>query len=248
MLMAKKNKQQNILFKHLLIDVESPLGFSNNFTLSLVALIMLCIGLVGGYLLWSGKGIPNSDEKYVDLKPNDSSPSPLSLGPSSEISSEWKRYTNAKIGFSINYPKALTVYEMPSGVRFFKDPSVIDTPLMDDDYFGVNLYDFKLIEFVPLFEASIGSDVPEAHKAVSVKITKLKNSKIKGYDVVEYIHDGVTVPMGDLGRGPIGYSHILLIKIAENKYLQIANNSMDPEITKQRDSQFAEIVKSLDIY
>jgi hypothetical protein len=63
---------------------------------------------------------------------------------------------------------------------------------------------------------------------------------------VEYIHDGITPPKTD-GRGPVGYSHIVLVKINNDTYIEVKNTSYVVQTTVNNDVIFNQMISTLQI-
>lgn len=101
-------------------------------------------------------------------------------------------------------------------------------------------------EFNALELATIGSDVPEAHHAVSVVVNKLGNTVIDEHNAVEYIIDGISIPL-EQGRGPIPYSHNFMIKVNENTYVRISNFGFEISDVENRDRLFSSLISSISI-
>ena len=176
-------------------------------------------------------------------------PLPTSLptnSPSSSTTANWKIYSNQKWGLSIKYPQNLYVKEFEFCTSFTFEPYPAGEGLGPLDLIKISLKCSYIAQvYSALYKANQGDDVSEAHNAVDVKVTKLRNLKFGNYDAVEYIRDGLTLPRSGLGRGPIGYEHHVLIKKSDQEFIDLINQTMEVEKTKQRDPIFNYMASSL---
>lgn len=162
----------------------------------------------------------------------------------------WKAYENSNLGFSLRYPSDLYLTEVGNDIYFTFNPKPSSGwgpgPLTMIQVSKKG--DWLNKAFNALFAAKKDDDVVEAQNAVYVKALKIRNFKIGGLDAVEYIHDGITPPKGNLGRGPVGYSHVILIKKNDSEFLELRNTSMEVEETKLRDEIFNKMVDALIVF
>jgi len=210
----------------------------------LVLLFLLALG-VAGYFAYQNNQLKKGSQKIIKLIP---SPKIVQPSPPRDETADWNNYTNEEFEYSIKYPPNLYLTEA-NNVLFTSEPEPEGgwgpgpSEVICVSIFG----DYVSNDFDALYKAEKGDDVVEAHHAIYVKITKLNNLKFGNYDAVEYINDGVTPPKGDLGRGPVGYSHVILIKKNSEQFLELINTSMEVEKTKQRDPIFNQMVSTLQI-
>lgn len=195
--------------------------------------IAILIGVVlFSYLAYSSK---------INLPQKQTSQSPTTV---SDETADWKTYTNTKYGYSVMYPQELYLTEFDTGVTFTSESYPPDNPGPLDMIQITTKADYVSSEFNALFKASSGEDVPEAHHAVDVKVTKIKNLKFGNYNAVEFILDGTIPSASGLGRGPIGYEHKILIKKNDQEFIQLLNNSMSEGKTKAQDKTFDQILST----
>ncbi|MBI2329825.1 hypothetical protein HYU94_00335 [Candidatus Daviesbacteria bacterium] len=229
---------------------DSSIQNQKGFTLIILGVIVLLIVVAGGayyFGMQNGKSSVTSQPQITTnptAAPSTSTtttqPSPTSI-PDSNL----KMYTNQKMGFTIKYPSSLYVKEFETSVVFTSEPYPTTEGPGPIDLIEISLKgSYMASQFDALFKANVGDDVPEAHNAVDVKITKLKNLKFGKYDAVEYIRDGITPPKSGLGRGPIGYEHNVLIKKNNQEFIDLLNDSMEVAKTQSRDPVFNEMVSS----
>ncbi|GEM_PF-5298563 len=160
----------------------------------------------------------------------------------------WQTYNDQTLGVSVKYPPNLIIKKLEKAVAFSFEPYPTGDSQQPLDFITISLAEnYKLVPFNALFKANQGDDVSEAHDAVDVKVTKIKNLKFGRYDAVEYIRDGLIPHTSGLGRGFIGYEHYILIKKNDNEFIDIANKTMSVEKTKQRDTIFNKMISSLSI-
>lgn len=219
------------------------------FIIGIVALVLV----VGAGAYYLGKKqmqpIPQTPQQTTPVPTVQVSPTSVLPTPqSSSTTLNWKTYSNQKWNLSIKYPQNLYVKEFEFGTSFTFEPYPTGEGPGPLNLIEISLKgNYVTQAFNALFKASQGDDVPEAHNAVDVKVTKLKNLKLGNYDAVEYIRDGLTPPKSGLGRGPIGYEHHVLIKKSDKDYIDLINQTMEVGKTKQRDPIFNEMVSSLSL-
>lgn len=215
-------------------QVKTPKTNSNWLRTLSLGLGVIGIGIligIGGYFLGANKTkIPQT----VPVQPT----------PTTDPTAGWKIHTSAKLGVLVKYPSELFVKEFESGISFTSEPYPAgDVPGPLDLIQIVSKGSYISNSFDALFKASQGDDVPEAQHAVDVKIAKLNNLKVANYDAVEYVRDGISLPATQ-GRGPIGYEHHVLIKKNDQEFIDLVNQSMSIEKTKQRDLIFDQILST----
>lgn len=204
----------------------------------IVIIILILVG-AGSYIL----GTKNSQPATENIIQTTPIPSPI---PTTDPTSNWKTYTNTKYGYSIKYPSDLFVKDFETATSFTSEPYPTGEGPGPLDLIEIaSKGNYVNNTFNALFKANQGEDVLEAHSAIDVQVTKLRNTKFGTYDAVEYIRDGLTPPKSDLGRGPIGYEHHVLIKKNDQEFIDLINQSMNVEKTKQRDLIFNEMVSTL---
>lgn len=213
-------------------------------------IMMLVIGVAIGYYFGSTRSSNIKSEIKGNEQSEMKSPSPTSAVITQAVNSDYTRFESVPLGLSLQYPPNMYFKDYIDSIGIYFEPLPTEETLMFPDGITLNKRDqtFKE-EFDALFNAEVGEDVPEAHNAVYVKIEKLRNFKIDGYDAVEYFKDGITpIPTNpEFGRGPIGYSSTILIKKNENEYYQITNSSMNNDLLNERAGVFLGIIESLDI-
>lgn len=168
---------------------------------------------------------------------------------SPDETTNWKNYNNPKLNITVKYPSDLFVEESETYAVFSFEPYPTGDFQRVPDNIQISLKgNYISGPFNALFKANQGEDVPEAHNAVDVKVTKIKNLKLGEFEAVEYIRDGLTLQGNSgLGRGLIGYEHHLLIKKNNQEFIDFINQNMEVEKTKQRDVIFNKMISSLSI-
>lgn len=223
--------------------VNSSISNQKGFVPMVISVVFLLIVVAGGayYLgIQNGKSSVNQQSRNT-VNPTTSLPSPTSA-----LNVDYKTHTNQKMGLTIKYPERLYVKDFGTFVAFTSEPYPDTEGPRPSDMIEITLEgSYMSTQFDALYKADIGDDVPEAHNAVDVKITKLKNLKFGKYDAVEYILDGTIPPKSGLGRGPVGYGHYVLIKKSDQELINLHNISMDVAKTQSRDPIFNEMVGSL---
>jgi len=160
----------------------------------------------------------------------------------------WQMYKNEKYGFEVKYPKLYVEKSEDRIILLFELNPVFESPEYPLEHIFISAQSDNKNDaqtFASLYKANKGDDVLELHHANDVKVIKLNNLKIGDYDAVEYIEDGITLATNETGRGPMGYSHIILVKKNNQGYIWLINTSMEVSKTKQRDAIFNRIVSSL---
>lgn len=223
---------------------------SRGFLSSVLVVLALVLGMAGGYFAHGKIGLDKKSSNQ-EIANNDTEeqeqPSPTMPSPSIRPK-ELATYINgANVLYSIQYPTNLTLYSYSSGVSFYFDeytgmgPGPLNTIQIltaTEDYSS---------EFDALYSADKGADVGEAQHAVDVKITKLGNIKIGNFDAVEYIRDGTIPSTSGLGRGPIGYSHEIAIKLTNTQYIKLMNAGAQKKDEEAQEATFQKMLTSFKI-
>ncbi len=216
-----------------------------------ITVLMLVIG-IGSYFL----GMKNS-QAFIAVTPQSDAPpvvDPLPSKvptPTTNPTAGWRTYLNKDWNLTIKYPPHLFEKDYNGLVYFTFEPEPTEGWGMmgapsDIRISKVDPFSAPGLKFDALFKATVGADVKEAQEGVDIKVTKIKNTKIGNYDAVEYIHDGITPPKTD-GRGPVGYSHIVLVKINNDTYIEVKNTSYVVQTTVNNDKIFNQMLSTLKI-
>lgn len=218
--------------------------------------LTLCVIIATLLVSCSTSNIPQSTNTPNPLSTSiNIPPTASSFAQSNNSTLNWKTYENKTSGILFKYPPELYLnVQSPTDSNLYLDVELY-FDYYDKNKEGLPPYDNISIhirgndampEFSALFKAAEGSDVPEAHHAVDVIVTKLNNTKFQNFDSVEYIRDGISIKR-ELGRGPIGYSYNKLIKVNNAKYIRVTNDSMDKNKTTQRKDLFNKIIETMQI-
>lgn len=213
-----------------------------------ITFLILIVGAGAYYLSTRQKQSITQDKQNITVSPTATTQNLPTAPPILDTTANWRTYNNQKLGISVKYPSDLFIKEFETSTSFTFEPYPTGEGPGPLDLIEISLRGSYVSQaFTALYKASQGDDVPEAHNAVDVKVTKLKNLKFGNYTAVEYIRDGLTPPKSGLGRGPIGYEHHVLIKKSEQEFIDLINQNMDVEKTKQRDVIFNEMITSFSI-
>lgn len=258
---------QNISPQPLQLEPVFQQPSSKRLPLIIVVIALLFIFGVGGAYYLGTKQIANQQKMITEPTqiPNTSitsilSPAPITSNPSGSISqpviasltpdptSNWKTYTNQKLGFTIKYAPNVYFREIDPNygmqLAFEPFPTQGEGQTGPFDFISIQSDSYAAYGFNILQQADGGKTGIDIHQPCGVTITKIINRKFGTYDGVEYIYDGTTPPSG-CGRDLIGYEHAILIRKNENEFIKLVNQSMDPTKTRQYDPIFNTIVATL---
>ncbi len=240
---------------------QQPVGSRKKYmVMGLVVAILLLIVGIGGYLLGIRSNLAsngNNVNERISVTPQSDSPPVVDLLPSkvptptTNPTADWRIYLNKDWNLTIKYPPNLFKKDYNDLAYFTFEPEPTEGWGMMGASSAIRISKVEPfftpgLKFDALSKAVVGSDVKEAQEGVDIKVTKIKNTKIGNYDAVEYIHDGITPPKTD-GRGPIGYSRILLVKVNNDTFIELKNSSYEVQTTKNNDEIFNQMISTLQI-